>query len=241
MRKVDAFQLKLIAIIAMFINHLGHTFELEWTHPLWQFFYLTIGFFTFPTMAYLLVEGFFYTRNRWKYAGRLAVFWLLSILPFQYVFHPNDSWINPVNNIMFTLLMGIILLMLSERFPQPSVQCLFVFLFVIVTIQSDWNGLGIPIIFAFYKLRGQKNAIRDVLAIAAMALFLLSFPREFQLWSSDMMVCLSSLGLLLVIPLLQAYNGQRGYSPKWVKWGFYAFYPLHLSILVLIRYLLFGY
>ncbi len=44
----------------------------------------------------------------------------------------------------------------------------------------------------------------------------------------------SGLGLLIVIPLLVAYNGERGYLPSWIKWGFYSFYPLHLVALALI-------
>lgn len=241
MRKLDAFQLKLIAIIAMFINHLGQAFESEWTNPLWQFCYLTVGLLTFPIMAYLLVEGFFYTRNRWKYVRRLAVFWLLSILPFHFVFYPTSPLVNPVNNILFTLMTGLILLILCERFSQPMFQSLFLFLFVVLTSQSDWNLIGIPMIFAFYKMRGQQNGIRDTLMMIVLSLFLIRFPSQGGSWPSSFVACLSSVGLLGVIPLLQAYNGQRGYSSGWVKWGFYAFYPFHLSLLVLLRFLIFGY
>lgn len=48
----------------------------------------------------------------------------------------------------------------------------------------------------------------------------------------------TGLGILLVIPILLAYNGERGYSPVWVKWGFYGFYPVHLFVLVGIRFLI---
>ena len=41
---------------------------------------------------------------------------------------------------------------------------------------------------------------------------------------------------LAVVPIL-FYNGQRGYCPKWLQWGFYWFYPLHLVILGVIRVL----
>lgn len=241
MKKLDAFHLKLVAIIAMFINHVGHAFELEWNPPLWQFLYLTIGFITFPVMAYLLVEGFFYTRNRWKYIGRMAIFWLVSILPFHLVFNVGASHINPVNNIFFTLMMGLILLQLCEQFSDSLVQFLLAFLFIILTLQSDWNVFGIPLIFSYYKMRWRFDGSRIVLIRMTLFMLLLTFPRELLLWSPSFISWLSRFGLFLVIPILQGYNGERGYSPLWVKWGFYLFYPLHLLALFLIRYLIFCY
>jgi hypothetical protein len=40
--------------------------------------------------------------------------------------------------------------------------------------------------------------------------------------------------IVLAIPILYQYNGQRG---KWkgMKWFFYVYYPLHMIILGLIR------
>lgn len=240
-KKLSAFELKLIAIVGMLINHIGHAFEYEWNPPLWQFFYLFIGLLTFPIMAYLLVEGFFHTRNRWKYVGRFAIFWLISILPFHYLFEPWTSWINPINNIMFTLMMGLILLMLCEKFTQYSIQMILAILFIFLTLKSDWNVFGIPIIMAFYQNHGQPRGRRSFLMAVMLFMLVLTFPNSLDFWSPEMMNWLSRLGLLLVVPILDNYNGQRGYSPKWIKWGFYLFYPLHLSILLLLRYAIFGY
>lgn len=41
-------------------------------------------------------------------------------------------------------------------------------------------------------------------------------------------------GVLLVLPLILLYNGQRGRQPKWL---FYAYYPLHKWLLSTIQYL----
>ena len=42
------------------------------------------------------------------------------------------------------------------------------------------------------------------------------------------------LGIFLVIPLLQFYNGEPGRRTVVNKWLFYVFYPLHLILIWLI-------
>ena len=56
----------------------------------------------------------------------------------------------------------------------------------------------------------------------------------------DRVYGIMQLAVVLAIPLLAAYNGERGSSPglnKIMKWGFYIYYPLHLMILGLIKLL----
>lgn len=240
MKKLDAFRLKLIAVIAMTINHIGHVFEPIWQFPLWQFIYLGIGLLTFPIMAYLMVEGFYYTRNRMNYAMRLGFFSLLSFTPFHFAFTPSiPLWFG--NNIMFTLMMGVCMMMLLDRVSTKWMDLPLVLVFMIATFYSDWQFFGVPIIYVFYRFRQsvQKYWIIVVTSFLMMLLYLVDFAGYLQYpiaWS----YIGSSLGILLVLPLLRNYNGQRGYSPNWVKWGFYAFYPLHLCLLWGIRFLILG-
>lgn len=49
---------------------------------------------------------------------------------------------------------------------------------------------------------------------------------------------LIQFAVLLAIPVLAFYNGQRGSNPtlnKIMKWAFYIYYPLHLLIIALVR------
>lgn len=106
-KKIDSFQLKLLAITGMLINHMGIVFEWSRSMPTLPLFAISefVGKFTFPIMAYLLVEGYHYTRDVKKYALRLAGFWVLSIYPF-YLLHRPDyafSLTDVPNNIFFTL------------------------------------------------------------------------------------------------------------------------------------------
>lgn len=47
------------------------------------------------------------------------------------------------------------------------------------------------------------------------------------------------LGVVLVYPFLNLYNGQKG-NAKWMKWFFYVFYPLHLIIVGILRIVVHG-
>ena len=54
----------------------------------------------------------------------------------------------------------------------------------------------------------------------------------------DKIYGLIQLCVALAIPLLFLYNGKRGRNPKinrFMKWLFYAYYPLHLLVIGLIR------
>ena len=97
--------LKWIAIITMFIDHIGAAVlepyikgefgawpdEILGMDP-WMFDTIIrgIGRIAFPIFIFLMVEGFTYTRNRKKYATRLGLFCLISEVPFDMSFDPSE-------------------------------------------------------------------------------------------------------------------------------------------------------
>ncbi|MBO0413114.1 fimbrial assembly protein fimC [Enterococcus hulanensis] len=237
-KKLDSFHLKLIAITAMLINHIGSGFKLyEYSNELY-FFTELIGKLTFPIMAFLLVEGFHYSKNIKKYASRLAIFWIVSIYPFHLLHLPNTLFTPTeiVNNIFFTLLMGLILLILYEKTNNIFLHIFLVFIFSLATIMSDWNLFGVLMIFGFYRIKDARLSkivppfSTTVIMFGIMLIGYISDPSSVPFY-----IVISTLGILFTIPLLLNYNGQRGYSPAWIKWGFYLFYPLHMIILIIIR------
>lgn len=245
-KKFNGFHLKLIAIIGMLINHMGIVFQ--WSHntqtlPLYAISEF-VGKFTFPIMAYLLVEGFHYSHNKIRYAGRLALFWLISIYPFFLLRAPdyNFGLTDLTNNIFFTLLMGLIMLMCYEKTKSPILHFIIVVLFAFLTIMSDWNLVGVILIWAFYKFNSKKG-IRNIILIYFI-LFEILIGVSIVINGSNLILALAdlipNLGFLAVGYLLLNYDGTRGYSPNWIKWGFYIFYPLHLIILEIIKYLFFS-
>ena len=76
-------QIKLIAIIAMTMQHAALIFWIPGTND-WTLTspFRWIGNLTFILLIYMLIEGFEHTRNRAKYMLRLFIFSLISIIPF---------------------------------------------------------------------------------------------------------------------------------------------------------------
>jgi len=98
-----------------------------------------------------------------------------------------------------------------------------VFIASLLTVASDWNIFGILIIHSFYNKSFKQLTIITISMTVA------------QVTLTGQLISLATLGILMVIPLLKAYNGQKGFSNKWIKYGFYIYYPLHLSIIILLQ------
>ncbi|WP_086312816.1 hypothetical protein A5821_000368 [Enterococcus sp. 7F3_DIV0205] len=240
-KKLNAFHLKIIAVTAMAVNHAGIIFS--WSHSTNTigFFAISefVGRFTFPIMAYLLVEGFHYTKNVRKYCMRLILFWLVSIYPFYLLHNPTYAFsiTDMPNNIFFTLLMGLLMLIVYSRTSNKVMRVLTVLLFSILTILSDWSIIGVLIIWSFYinhnQIGKKRTMIGTFMLFETISLVGLFMNNAAPSWIAE---AFSQFGFLAVLFLLVQYNGERGYSPKWVKWGFYWFYPIHLVVLELVRY-----
>lgn len=242
---LNGFQLKIIAIVAMFLNHLGIIFHFGETHPIIFVFTESIGKLTFPIMAFLLVEGFHYTHSVMKYALRLAFFWILSIVPFHWLHSPLMSAIDItdlVNNIFFTLLMGLMLIWMYSKTESRLLRILIVLFFSFMTILSDYNLIGPLLVFGFYIIKNRtKKVVIPIIVLTSSILIIyiiawIMYPQSI----TNIGVIISALAPLINIPILLAYDGKRGPSNALIKWGFYCFYPLHLTILALLRYVILG-
>ena len=194
-----------------------------------------IGRMAFPIYCFLLVEGFLHTRNVAKYATRLAIFALISEIPFDLACY-GQFWRYSSNNVFFTLVLGLLTiwgLSYIEKFHEfwvekqwePILGRIVVVsagLIVIVgfgafadmVLFTDYGLGGVVAIAVLYLLRKQKEV---AFAGAVFALTLIT---------SDIEI----LALAMLYPIMK-YDGTRGRNMKYL---FYAFYPAHLLILALI-------
>lgn len=229
----DSFQLKIIAIIAMLINHIGIGFPFFYQNEPLYFITQIIGRLTMPIMIYLLVEGFHHTRNVYKYAFRLFIFWIISIVPFSlYFYNTPFGW---PGNMMFTLLICLLMLIAYEHTNHIFLHIAIVVIATLATYKSDWAFAAVLMTFGFYRIKDPK--LRIIVPVVYTS-FLSVFIDMFYYQSAQVWRPWSFLAMLLVLPLLLNYNGKRGLSIPWAKWGFYVFYPAHLLLLYFIRNML---
>lgn len=82
--------LKLIACLGMLIDHLGSVFGTSgwgFLSPAITFYMRTIGRFVFPVFAFLVTNGWQYTRNKQRYFSNVVLFAIISQIPYTFAFY----------------------------------------------------------------------------------------------------------------------------------------------------------
>ena len=237
---MSSYTLKMIAVTAMLIDHIGWAFVPTGT-LLGQIMH-TIGRLTAPIMCYFIAEGYYHTRNVKKYALRLFVFALISHVPFCYYrtgqlpFPFSKNLSTPIEtSVMYTLLLGLLTLVVWHNEKISDVARLtLILLLCILAVPGDWGLTGVLWIFLFGINRGnfKEQALAfSIIAIPIAFSFLILLLDGDSRWYEQ----LFQMGVYLAIPLLAQYNGERG-GGKTTKWFFYIFYPLHLTVIGLLKY-----
>ncbi len=236
--------LKMIAIIAMTIDHIAWLVFPDYPHEVLPVILHTIGRLTCPIMCYFIAEGYHYTKNIRKYTCRLFVFAVIS--HFAYIFASADfvdrkSFIpfyygNILNqtSVIWPLAWGLVMLRIvnSEKIPKQWVKTVLILLICLVTFPSDWSCIASLCILAFGTNRG-KLRTQSMWLIIYVAIYATVYC-----FAIDWVYGLVQMGVVLAIPFIKLYNGERGKNPrvnKIMKWFFYIYYPLHLAILGTIQ------
>jgi len=237
--------LKWIAVITMFIDHIGAVL-LEYSllpkvsdavlagnsynflvadYHFWYYFnevLRMIGRLAFPLFCFLLVEGYLHTKNFKKYALRLGLFALISEVPFDLAVF--NSCFNPSGqNVFFTLLLGLLVLWGLDYFEKTLIASMMPFRYLVPLtgilaaqfLQTDYAGFGILLIFLLYEFRNNK---------------------KFQCIGGALLTLFNSYTAWIAFLFVWFYNGERG--KQLPKYFFYAFYPAHLLLLFLVRLIL---
>ena len=264
MKRINGHTLKVIACLVMLLDHLTAGIMLPVVkaglYPddipfekikLIYDILRGIGRNSFPIFCFLIVEGFIHTKSRLRYALSLLLFGIISEPFFDITFFAKKEVFN-INffeclsanldhiwdkcNVYFTLLIGLLVIWaadffigkLREKFPIPlwasytlaGLAC-GLGIFVAEHIRSDYHGFGVGLIFIFYLLRYQSplNLVAGYLELSFLGTEYYALPS---------------------FVLLYFYNHKRGRKIGNLKYLFYAFYPVHIFLIYVVRCLIFG-
>lgn len=237
-------QLKLIAIIAMTVDHIAWAMFDGYPRALLPLVMHIIGRLTCPIMCYFIAEGYHYTRNINKYTSRLFTFAFVS--HFAYIFASNDfvdfksflpfyygNFLNQTS-VMWSLAWGLVMLRIADSKRIKSIyKVLLVILICIITLPSDWSCIAALCIMAIGTNRG------DFRKQMSWMIFYVALYSLVYFFAIDKVYGVLQMGVVLSIPVIAMYNGSRGKNQKinkFMKWFFYIFYPAHLFVIGLINY-----
>ena len=217
---MSAFTLKIIALVAMIIDHIGAVF---FPNILWLRY---IGRLAMPIYAFLLVQGYRHTRSYTRYAIRLAVFAVISEFPYDFLF--RGVWLEFGNqNVLFTLFCALLVMKALDASARSRNIFLFIIALALIWVPHflnfDYGVYGVLMVLCFFLF--QKYRGIDAIAFSGLTYGRYTYDgNEIQLWA-----------IAASIPVL-LYNGKRG--PLSLKYFFYIAYPAHLLMLIGVRYIL---
>ena len=203
-----------------------------------------IGRLAFPIFAFMIVEGYFHTKNLKKYILRLLVFAVLSEIPFNLVM--GSRIINPLHqNVLWSFLISLGLIHWNEktkkRWAKIPVGIASVVLGYVVGLVTmvDYLHAGILTVLVFYYFRQRKwwSYLGQLVCLWYINVEMLGgLSYEIPLGSRTFFLSQQSFALLALIPIW-LYRGRQGFHNKALQYIYYAFYPAHLLILGLIKLL----
>ena len=240
MKKLNSNHLKIIAIIAMTIDHIADLLYPGMPNIFMSNIMHIIGRLTAPIMFFFICEGYYYTKDVKKYISRLFIFALISHFAYCFAFGINFIPFSTGNifnqtSIMWTLAWAVVALHIlhGKNNLKEWQKWLLIILINLITFSSDFSSIAVMAILFMYdrrdNLKGQMISMMAWLSLYALISYLF-VSKTYGL---------IAMTAILVYPLLKNYNGKRG-KVKWLKWFFYLYYPLHLIIIGALRLYMYG-
>lgn len=235
---LTANMLRAIAIILMLSDHIWATYM---SFGNWMTY---IGRMAFPIFAFQIAEGFVHTSNFKKYALRLLGFAIITEIPFNLFY--SSRFINPYHqNVLFTLLLGLLAINVIDNLKKnhtPKNIALSVLWLLLICVGFvlgfvDYGFSGMLMVVMFYILRDFPFAF--VAQLVAMILINIVFFEgqvvPVEIFGKMFEIPTQGFAVFSLIPIW-LYGGKKGRSSKVLQYGFYAFYPVHMIILYLIKH-----
>ena len=213
---LNASFLKYLALLAMTADHIAVI-----CRPIPGF--RAFGDLAFPLFAFLLVEGFFHTRDRRRYERRLLLAAVVSEIPYDLAF--SGHWFDGQHqNVCLTFFLALIAMGLLERYGSgiwEKMVLTAMFCTLTEAVGADGGAWGMGLVLAFYFCEGETR-IDAACEKASIKIFVLALIATLA-WREPFWV------LALTAACLLLYDGSEGRGG--FRYFFYIYYPTHLLVL----------
>lgn len=257
-QELDSYKLKLIALFFMLLDHVYsylngpiHGYQSD---ALWPQWIPVITRFVSPLFLYLLIEGFYHTRSRKRYLARLftaALIMMSGNVLINYLFHNVDPSTGKYtfrsltggHDIFLTLAVLFVFVWCLDNIRKKERMALSIILAIITALSTVALEGGLEllpfavIVWAFYGKKTPQCVGIGIYSLLLLVKALASYYTGNIGTSLYSHMCFDDQwAMFLVIPLILLYNGKRGKNTKFSKYLFYVIYPLHIWILMIIRF-----
>lgn len=241
---LNANTLKVIAITAMTLDHIAWMCFPGYPRAPLPVLLHILGRLTCPIMCFFIAEGYHHTKNIHKYTFRLFLFAFLSHFAYLFASGTFSGWASFIpfstgellnqTSVMWPLAWGLVMLRIadSSRISQKG-KPILILLICLITFPSDWSCIASLWILAFGTNRGNFR-VQMLWMVFYVTLYAVVY-----FFAIDKLYGLIQMAVVLAIPLLAMYNGQKGGAGKAnpiAKWLFYIYYPLHLFLIGWIQF-----
>ena len=239
----DTNLLKLIAIATMLIDHMGAVLFTQY-HIM-----RLIGRIAFPIFAYCMAVGMVYSHDRLSYVKRVVMLALISQPIYVIAMnHTNaamysvsfaeqpiraainfyiNSWNDP--SILASISIGLVLIWaIRER--QIIIATGIFLLCCLIGAKLDYGIRGIVLMLLFYLFIDKWYLSLPI--VAAYMIWWGMLGSGYSLFGVSFS---SQMFAILALPLIYI---PMNTGIKINKWLFYAFYPCHLVLIILLKYIL---
>ena len=249
--------LKIIAIVIMVIDHIAGYLYKDFNQDIYYVF-RSIGRMAMPIFAYLIVQGFFYTKNLKKYIFRifvLATVTQITLFILGFINHecyPNYwTGVNNYLGVVYSYFLSLILLAIMDRIviinKLDEKQNLFVRINIFILILLAYLNLKIEfdmvvpfIILELYGIeklfeKDNKLLLKQDYTKGTRILYL--FLILFALIISTFFIDYSSgckYAMIASVIFIALYNGESGKKNQFKKYLFYLAFPLQHVILYIL-------
>lgn len=228
---MNMFQIKVIAIASMIVDHFGLFF-----FPHSAILHI-IGRLSFPLIAWLIANGARHTHSIDTYLQRLLVFACISQIPYEIGFYLTGHH-KLFLNVLFTLFFGLlaIRMMRTSNTIFFKISAPIVCAGIAMMLNADYGAAGVLSIVAFYIFF--DNKLYTVLS-QTVIFFLLPTLVQFVDPQTPLHLARAYLARpfqgvsLLALPILFLYNEKRGLPAQYF---FYWFFPLQSFAILALSY-----